>query len=52
MPIDFPTPTVTGQEFTVGQITWVWDGTAWSSKVTAPVDLNENKANIFLLMGA
>ncbi len=52
MPIDFPTPTATGEEFTVGEITWIWDGTTWSSKTTSTVEPNEKKATTFLLMGA
>jgi len=34
--IDFPTPTVVGEEFTAGNSTWVWTGTVWELKRTAP----------------
>lgn len=54
MPIDFPTDPVPGQEFTVGQITWVWNNTTstWNSKVTESEEDIRDKAQVFLLMGA
>ena len=34
--IDFPDPTVVGEEFTVNNQTWVWDGTAWQALRVTP----------------
>jgi hypothetical protein len=35
--IDFPNSPSVGQELTVGDRTWRWDGTAWSAAIQAPV---------------
>jgi hypothetical protein len=32
MPIDFPNTPLLNDEFTVGQVTWVWDGFKWLVK--------------------
>lgn len=37
MPIDFPTPTFIGQEFTASGKTWKWNGYAWDSITLTPV---------------
>jgi hypothetical protein len=33
MAIDFPNTPEIDQEFTVGNITWIWNGTSWDSKI-------------------
>jgi hypothetical protein len=35
--IDFPTPVIVGEEFTVNNQTWVWTGSVWEAKREAPV---------------
>jgi hypothetical protein len=35
--IDFPTPVSVGEEFTGGGSTWIWSGSVWVLKRTAPV---------------
>jgi len=57
--INFPDTPTNGQTFTVGLITWVWDGTVWkgtSSPVAGPAgeDGPPGEANFssFLLMGS
>jgi hypothetical protein len=54
--IDFPNSPTVGQLFTVGSITWQWNGTVWRSQGTvvpgpAGVD-GEANFNTFMLMGA
>jgi len=34
--IDFPTPTVVGEEFTANDQTWVWTGTVWEALRVTP----------------
>jgi hypothetical protein len=34
--IDFPTPVVVGEEFTVGGQTWTWTGTVWEALRVTP----------------
>lgn len=51
MPINFPDTPIVGQEFTVGNITWIWNGTSWNSKTSQPIE-NDELPNIFMLMGA
>lgn len=36
MPIDFPNSPAAGNSYTVGNKTWIWDGTTWTiaSQVT------------------
>jgi hypothetical protein len=57
--INFPDTPTNGQTFTVGLITWVWNGTVWkgtSSPVPGPAGENgppgEANFSSFLLMGA
>lgn len=33
--IDFPTSPVTGQAYTYGSRTWVWDATGWQIQINA-----------------
>lgn len=35
--IDFPSPAEVGEEFTSGGHTWIWTGTVWEVKRTAPL---------------
>ena len=54
--IDFPNSPTVGQLFTVGSITWQWDGTVWRSQgtvVPGPAGADgEANFNTFMLMGA
>ena len=34
MPLDFPSTPSIGQTYTVGNSTWVWNGTQWTSQTT------------------
>ncbi len=54
--IDFPNNPQVNDLFTVGDITWKWDGTVWRSQgtvVPGPAGADgEANFNTFMLMGA
>ncbi len=54
--IDFPNNPQINDLFTVGDITWKWDGTVWRSQgtvVPGPAGADgEANFNTFMLMGA
>lgn len=37
MAIDFPNSPTSGQSFTVGNRTWIWDGTAWELSIVSAI---------------
>lgn len=37
MAIDFPNSPTIGQSFTVGNRTWIWDGTAWELSIASAI---------------
>ena len=45
--IDFPSSPTTGQTFTSGGVTWIWDGVKWTTGAAAgpsmPVAMNDNR---------
>jgi hypothetical protein len=48
--IDFPNSPTTGQEFTSGGRTWIWDGTVWNAKETSAIELPDVQANYVLTL--